>query len=171
MDIGVYFQVITAVGVIAALINYVITSRRAEKNDRLILETRQAQLYMQIYNRWNSNEMVHAYGQVRYAYQWSDLNDWKSKYSPDVDPESYAHYAILITFFEGLGVLVKKRLIDISLVEDLLSQRVVWCWEHIRSIAFDARKQLNDPTQYDHFEFLYHEMKHRQRMTSRPQVS
>jgi hypothetical protein len=84
-------------------------------------------------------------------------------YGPAINPDDYANYAILITFFEGLGVLVAKELIDISLVEDILSQSVIWYWDHIKPIAFEARRRLNDPTQYDHFEYLYHEMKHRQR--------
>jgi hypothetical protein len=29
----------------------------------------------------------------------------------------------------------------------------------------------DDPTQFDSIEFLYHEMKHRQRLTARPEVS
>ena len=46
-------------------------------------------------------------------------------------------------------------------IEDLLSRRIVWHWEHVKPIALEARQHLNDPTQYDHFEFLYNEMKKR----------
>ena len=37
-----------------------------------------------------------------------------------VDSESYVDFMILGTFFEGLGVLVKKGLIDVALVQDLV---------------------------------------------------
>jgi hypothetical protein len=63
-------------------------------------------------------------------------------------------------------------LIDVTLVEDLLSQRVVWYWEHVVGPMVDEIRQFtNDSTQYDHVEYLYHEMKHRQRLTTRPEVS
>ncbi len=29
-------------------------------------------------------------------------------------------------FFEGIGVLVKKGLIDVELIEDLLANRIIW---------------------------------------------
>jgi hypothetical protein len=161
MDLQTATVVIAGISVIIGVINSILSSRRAEKNDEQTLETRQAQLYMPIYNRWNSKEIVHAYGQVRYMYQWTDVSDFESKYNPDVNPEYYAHYALLSTFFEGLGVLVAKGLIDISLIEDLLSQRVIWYWEHMKPIMLEARRRLNDPTQYDHVEYLYNEMKRR----------
>ena len=72
-------------------------------------------------------------------------------------------------FFEGIGVLVKRGLIDVALVEDLLSHRIIWFWENVLSPNIDQiRKLTNDPTQYDHIEYLYHEMRHRQRLTTRP---
>jgi hypothetical protein len=78
----------------------------------------------------------------------------------------------LNTFFEGVGVLVKKGLIDIELVEDLLSQRIIWYWQHMMGPRIDyVRKAMDDPTQYDSIEYLYHEMKHRQRLTTRPEVN
>jgi hypothetical protein len=72
--------VIATVSVVIGVINSILSSRRAEKNDEQTLETRQAQLYIQIYNRWNSKEIVHAYGQVCHVYQWSDMPDWMSNY-------------------------------------------------------------------------------------------
>ena len=68
----------------------------------------------------------------------------------------------LNAFFEGLGVLVKKGLIDIELVEDLLSQRIIWYWETVHQpMIKDTRRITDDPTQYDSFEYLYHEMRKR----------
>jgi len=68
----------------------------------------------------------------------------------------------LNAFFEGLGVFVKKGLIDIELVEDLFSQRIIWLWENLQKpTIMDTRKGTDDPTQYNSFEYLYNEMKKR----------
>jgi len=171
MDIQTISVVIAAVSVVIGVINSILSSRRAEKNDQQTLETRQAQLYMQIYNRWNSKDIVNAYGQARYAYTPpKDMNDYLM-YNSDVNPEAYANLMMLGTFYEGLGVLVKKGLIDITLIEDLLSQRVIWHYE-TWALPFvdEIRKEANDPIMWNHFEYLYHEMKHRQRLTTRPEV-
>jgi hypothetical protein len=172
MDVQTISVVIAAVSVVIGVINSILSSRRAEKNDEQTLETRQAQLYMQVYNRWNSLDLVNAYNQVRYTYQFTDAEELISKYSPEKHPEAAANLTMLGYFFEGLGVLVKKGLLTIDLVEDLMSQRVIWYWENKASLVVDDLRTLtNDPTQYDHIEYLYHEMKHRQRLTARPEIS
>jgi hypothetical protein len=68
-----------------------------------------------------------------------------------------------------MGVLVMKGLVDIALIEDLLSERVIWYWEQaLEPIIGEIRKMTNDPTQADHVEYLYHEMKHRQQLITQP---
>ena len=164
MDVQTITVVIAGISVIIGVMNSILSSRRAEKNDQQMLETRQAQLYTQIYNRWNSRDLVNAYGQIRYRYQWEPrAEDWYQKYGIDVNPQAYADFAILGTFFEGLGILVKKRLVDVTLVEDLLSQRIIWYWEQVlKPLVGGIRQITNDPTQWDHIEYLYNEVKQRQ---------
>ena len=156
-DVQTISIVVAAVGVLIAAVNSIISSRRAEEQrqlsletQQLALETRQAQLFAQVYNRWSQRNTVKAYGVVRYKHKWTDLKDWLSKYGADVDPEAYADAMTLNAFFEGLGVLVKKGLIDIELVEDLFSQRIIWYWEEMHQRAIhDIREFTKDPTQYD----------------------
>ena len=62
-------------------------------------------------------------------------------------------------FFEGIGVLVQRGLIDIELVEDLLANRVIWFWELWRPICMGARQATSDPEMYDNMEYLYTAMK------------
>jgi hypothetical protein len=57
------------------------------------------------------------------------------------------------------------------MVDDLLAGRIRWFWETFEPAANDFRKYVNDPRLYDSIEYLYHEMKHRQRLTTRPEVS
>jgi hypothetical protein len=152
------------------VINSILSSRRAEKNDEQMLETRQAQLFMRIYNRWTSKEMTSAYGLVRWLYTWETPNEAFEKYMPKTDADAYSNHQILHNFYEGLGVLVKRGLIDINLVEDLFSQRIVWHWERFEKLFLRAREITGDYSQYDSMEYLYHEMKHRQRLTTRPEV-
>ena len=122
VDIQTISIVIAASGLFIAAVNQILSRRRKEAMAKLNLETRQTQLFMQIYNRWNSRDFLKAYGLIRYKYTFNNLDEWMSKYGPDVDPEAYANQMTINTFFEGLGVIVKKGLIDISLVEDLFTK-------------------------------------------------
>jgi hypothetical protein len=65
----------------------------------------------------------------------------------------------LCGFNEQLGVLYHRKLVDINLVSDLFT--VKRPWEKIRRIAKGARKEFNQPTLYEWFEYLYNEMQKR----------
>ena len=143
MNIETATVLVAGVSVVIAAINSIISSRRAEEQRQLTLEaqqqaleTRQAQLFMQIYDWWRSREGVKAYGSYRYNYVevvhelgypkfFEQLQEqWRAG-----DMESYADQMTLMAFLEGVGVLVNKGLVDIELEEDLLSQRIIWIWE------------------------------------------
>jgi len=168
MDIQTATIVVTGIGVLIAAVNQIYISRQTNEQRERELETRQAELFTNIYNRWNSREFIKAYGSVRYAYKWRDFDEFVEKYMPEKNVEEYADFMTLGTFFEGLGVLVKKGLIDIGLVQDLVSERIIWYYKNVVGPMIDGiRKLTNDPTQWDHVEYLYHEMRHRQRLTVR----
>ena len=45
-------------GVIAGFTYYVMTVRNSQRMQQMTLETRQAQLFMQVYDRWASRDMT-----------------------------------------------------------------------------------------------------------------
>ena len=99
MDLQTVTVVITGISVIIAAANSIISSRRAEEQRQLTLETqqqaldtRQAQLFMQIYNRWTAKDMAAAYGLVRYKYAWETVDEAFEKFLPDRDIDAYSNH-------------------------------------------------------------------------------
>ena len=167
MDVQTATVVITGISIIIGVI-LSINSRKQE------LETRQAQLFMQIYNRWTSQEVTKSYGALRYKYleqDWiafcEDLFSNRQGKNPDVDLDWYSEHQMLATFFEGLGILVKKDLVDLSMVEDLFSSRLIWYWEtQILPLRDVVRTYQHDSTLYDSIEYLYNELKQREQQAT-----
>ncbi len=170
--ISVTIGILTAcISVVIGVVNQILSRRRTEAMAQLTLETRQAQLFMQIYNRWTSRDVTKSYGAIRYKYSKEEYAALETRLlnppNSEVDLDVYANYQMLATFFEGLGILVKRGLVDISLVEDLFSRRIIWYWEyHVEPLAEKYRQVLQDPTLYDELEYLYHEMKQRQQQAT-----
>ena len=48
------------------------------------------------------------------------------------------------------------------MIEDLFGGSIARAWEKVRPGIVKARQQLNDPTIYEYFEYLYNEMKKRE---------
>jgi hypothetical protein len=65
-----------------------------------------------------------------------------------------------------MGVLLKQGLINISLIDDLLSDRIVLFYEYTNPMRQAGRKIRNNPKLYASVEYLYNEMKKRQQQTT-----
>jgi hypothetical protein len=61
-------------------------------------------------------------------------------------------------FFEGIGILLKRKLIDIELVDDMFTTPIKWTWENMKDIILETRKVSNQPELFEWFEYLYNEM-------------
>ena len=120
------------------------------------LETRQAQLFMQIHDRFNDTEFVRQYTKVIYEWEWRDYDDYRKKYG---DPESRSTWLTVARFFRGLGVLVDRKLIDIKLVYDLMPAVVIRAWEKMGPIRKEERERTRNPQLGRLFEYLYNEIK------------
>jgi hypothetical protein len=132
----------------------------AVKTQEQTLETRQAQLFMQLYSIYESKDFLKDYTDV-WRYEYSDINDWMSKYHPMVNPEAYASFMRLGRFYEGVGILVEKKLISMDLVMELMREAVIFNWDKLKVYAYGQREITHMPI-WAHFENLANEVRSRQ---------
>ena len=74
------------------------------------------------------------------------------------DIDKYVEASSLASFFEGIGLLVKKGLIDINMVGELMSSPLFWVWEKVEELVITVRKITGRPQIYEWFEYLYNEI-------------
>jgi len=171
VDVQTISIVIAASGLFIVAVNQILSRRRTEAMAKLTLDTRQAQLFMQVYNRWSTPVLQKCYGSMRYLMgDIKDYDEWVQKYSirsgESSNMETWLNTQVLATYFEGWGVLVKKGLIDVDMVDDLFAGRIKWYWEWGEPFFNAARKSLNDPKLYDGIEYLYNEIMKRDQQQS-----
>jgi hypothetical protein len=65
-------------------------------------------------------------------------------------------------FFEGIGVLLKRKLADIQLIDDLFTSPIRLLWRKMKPLVDDTRKRFGSQEAYEWFEYLYNEMKKRE---------
>ena len=126
------------------------------------LETRQTQLFMQYFNFWMSPGYLQNFIEVMNQ-QWSDFHDYMEKYGYRTNPSGFMAYATIENFYGGLGVLVKRGLVDPRIVEDLLDTDIINYRNKMKPIVEGWRKQFNRPPISEWFEYLYDEMKKREK--------
>lgn len=76
---------------------------------------------------------------------------------------SYVFY-----FYDQVGALLRRKLIEFDLVDDLLGNSTRQLWEKVEPVIREARERSDDPRLYEHFEFLYQEMMMRAEPTAQP---
>ena len=112
-------------------------------------KTRQTQLFLQFYNRLTDKQFFEEFKKVLNQ-EWRDLDDYIEKYG--YGPTLFDIY------LEGVGLLVKRGEIDISLVDDLMSSLVINYWNSHGALMLEMRKRRNLPPIAEWTEYLYNEI-------------
>ncbi len=147
LDIQTVSIAIASTGVFAAAVYYIFQIRNQTK-------ARQTDLVMKLYSQFNGLEFQKTWQEVRKR-EVKDYYDYDKKYG-------WAEFTAVGMFFEGIGILLKRRLIDIELVDDMFTSPIKWTWEKMENIVLEERKVNNQPEILEWFEYLYNEMKKRE---------
>jgi hypothetical protein len=153
-------------GVIAGFTYYVLTVRNAQRTRELslkaqeqALETRQTQLFMQIYQQLNSEES-HKTVMELYNLEIKDYDEYLHKYDSSVNPAHYGKRAHIWYSYNTIGELLRMGIIELELLIRLqLDLPVILMWEKWEDIIRATRVRENIPDLWESFEYLYDEMK------------
>lgn len=143
--------VFTGISISLAAFYYINTLRNTQRNQELTLkaqeqakETRQAQLLMNLYESYRSKESRLESIKIN-GWKWKDMDDFYEKYGQQNNPEAWATWEGKAAFFNGVGILLKRNLIDIRLLDDLLTNSVIRHWNSLGMglILVDWRKRVS----------------------------
>jgi len=149
-----------SLGIFMAAVYYISTLRNNQKTQQLQLETRQAQLFMQIYNQGTNNrEFIEAWSRVQHM-KFTNLQEFLEEIdyeNPDTRENLYA-INILTGYYEGLGTLVKEDMLNIRWVALLFGSWTRMFWEKVEPIAEEIRVHHNAPRLFSETQYLYNEL-------------
>jgi hypothetical protein len=147
VDIQTVSIAVASTGVLIAAIYYVLQIRNQTK-------IRQTDLVMRLYSTFGSKEFQDAWTRIE-SIEFKNYDEYVKKCG-------LGDYAQCATFFEGIGVLLQKKLIDINLVDALFSVPLKFMYERMKPIIEGNREQLHNQRVFEHFEYLYNQMKKRE---------
>ena len=156
-EIQAAYYMVAATGVLVAAIYYVLNIQNNKRNQDLMLkaqqqtlETRQAQMFMSIYQTDLSNDFMEALHKVM-EMEFKDSDDWKRIRR---DRETYKAWSMVANYLEGLGVLVRENLVSVRLVSLLSSGLIQWYWDLFGPGILRCREELNFPRYMIEAEYL-----------------
>jgi hypothetical protein len=142
---------LAASSIVIAATYYVLTLR----NTKL---TRQAQLFNQVYQTFSTTDLHKNYMELL-NYEWEDYMDFERKYGSNTNLDSYSKRAALWLWFNGIGLLVQKKLIDPEMVYFTAGNQALWTWAKFEPIIKEICRRYNVSDSLMHFEYLVKEMR------------
>ena len=151
-------MIVASIGLVGAVLYYINDHRNQAR-------MRKTDLIMRLYATFMSKEFQEADVQV-IMLNVKDYAEYQTKFGPyPSDHPMHIAFRQVAAFFEAVGILLNKKLIDIDIVYEIffVQQR----WEKLWPIIRDLRQELDFPEYMDKFEYLYHEtQKYRRYLTA-----
>ena len=165
IELSVIRDLVAIFGVIAGFSYYVLTVRNAQRTRDLTLkaqeqavETRQLQLFMQLYEKTLAKENWTAHLEILNEWSWTDFNDFWNKYGEDNNLEAWRKLTTTCAPFEHIGLLVRDGMIEPQRVWDFYGFFLTNLWEKILPVVDGYREKIGDERFLEWFEDLYYDM-------------
>jgi hypothetical protein len=92
-------------------------------------------------------------------WDWDDADEFWNKYGQRTNHDAFVSLTSILWYFESVGILLRRKLIDINLIDDLYSDRYIRFWEKIEPILRGIRDDFDNPNYYSNCEYLHNELK------------
>lgn len=153
VDIQTASIAIASAGVLAAAIYYVLQLRHQSK-------VRQTDLIMRLHTHSGSKEMIEAIHTFMNT-EYGNYEEFVEKYGSVISKEPVGiAFGMIVTLYEGLGILVHRKLADVDLISELFPTQVIW--KKIEPLVEGVRKQYASPSLLEWFEYLHNELQKRE---------
>ncbi len=148
--------VVAAAGVVVGVLYYILEMRHQNKVRQTDLITRLS------YDVSVNKEFLEATVDVMKT-QFSGYDDFVRRYGDPISRNQVPLSFMMVgNFFEQIGVLYRNKLIDIPLVIQLFPVSLLW--EKMEPLAEGMRSEYRNPEFFEHFEYLFNEMKKREQV-------
>ena len=161
ITLQVVLQIVQTIALIVGIAYYLFIMRNTQRTQELTLraqeqalETRQAQVFMQIYREDVSQKGPYGLMDLL-EWEFKDADEFDEKYGRHTNPDAYRSYNYWLNYMEGLGIMVREGYISIHLVALMSSGGVKNLWRKFQPLIYEQRERHNWPRWSIEFEYLY----------------
>jgi hypothetical protein len=108
------------------------TIRTNQRNQKMQLETRQTQLFIQYNNKFDP--LQNTLDEIIDEWTWSDNNDFMQRYGPESNPDEWMKFRLITGLYEQMGILATHGFVDVKLVYNLQGSHPISLWDKYEGI-------------------------------------
>jgi hypothetical protein len=139
------FQFLQTVGILVGVLYYIMTIRSNQRNQKIQLENRQTQLFMQFTNKLADLRVDGTWNEIFDEWSWNDCDDFMNKYGPEANPGEWEKFMAIAGIFERMGVLAAHESVDVQLIYDFIAGNPIRLWDKYEKIIDYVRIEIEDP--------------------------
>lgn len=140
----------------ASILYYTLNLRTANKNQKMQLETRQAQLFINVYNQTLNNQPNRDAHKRMSRWRWSNYEELSATlFDPEEAEKNMDALLLIDAFYNGVSILIKENLLHIRYVETM-SFWIISFWD-LFSPYIDELRAITYPKLFINIEYLYNE--------------
>jgi len=155
ITVQIVLSALQTMGLLVGIFYYIMTLRNAQKSQQMAKESSQLQILIQMTGM--ANEEGSKRGLELLNMQWTDYDDFETKYGSDNNPDNYAKRQVVWGEYETIGLALKKGLVDRDILFERFGNVPLVYWVKFRDVLKEIRRRYNQPTAFVHFEYLAEE--------------
>jgi hypothetical protein len=149
--------IVSVLGLAASIMYYANVLNNANKTQKMQLDARSQQLFMQLYQQMSSPEAIRTWIEIM-KWEFTDFDDFKSKYGFKVNEDAYIKRSSLWRRYNVMGIMLRDGRISPDLLYDYVGSGVILMWNKFESIIKKNRELRNNPEQLEWFDYFVEEM-------------
>jgi Domain of unknown function (DUF4760) len=138
--------VLSSIAAISAAIFLIIELKHMDRHKDL-------EISMKLFEWAETESLRKAFRRIEEDFQFENLPKYEKNVAENFDVGDYPYQ--VEAFFEEVGFLVNKKLVDIDVIVDRLGSHIVTDWKKLQPWILAVREERNDKTFGEHFEILY----------------
>lgn len=120
--------------------------------------SRKASLFMEFLGRGYDKEFIVDLMNIISEWTWKDPAEFWQKYGPETNAVDYAKFVAVGSFYEGMARLLKKKIIDIDLVPELMAISATIFWKKAKSVIAQSIEMSGRSHGYEYMQYLVEEI-------------
>lgn len=145
MSFDSFQQALAAAAALAVAVGVVIALLELRGQNRL----HQIDTVMRLFSSFGEESFLHHYRRVT-SWPFASYEDFREGATED----DHVSLMVVSVFFENMGLLYRRKLAPIDLLDDLLSAPIVTTWQKVRPIWDGMRAEYSQPQWVEWFELL-----------------
>jgi hypothetical protein len=137
---------LSALAGITAAIFVIIELRHMDKHKDL-------EISMKLFEWAETEKLRKAFRWIERDFQFESLEKYKAEVEENFEVSDYPYR--IEAFFEEVGFLVDKKLVDLDVIVDRLGSHIISNWMKLQPWIIAIRKERTDKTFGEHFEQLF----------------